>query len=739
MVGRQPWLAMLDSPRTPPLAAAPTPTRRWRRLGARLSYWLIVTLAIAVATPWTLIGSPERSLVQNLLFDEFQRWRPRVDAQPPPIRIVEIDDESLSRLGRWPWPRARLGQMIERLTDAGAAVVALDILLYDPGEADDDARLAASIKGRPVVLGDLFTDEANPARGTDKAGFAFAGDDPTGFAFQFRGAMAPLPAFSEAAAGIGFFNWKTDNDRVVRRVPLVLASDGRLAPSFAMEILRVAQGASSYTVKASNASGETGFGAKTGIVAVRNGDAVAMTGPRGDFRIHYARDDPRLRSAAWKLFEPGADLSGFKDQIVLIGVSAQAEFDIVATPLSPVYPGVRAHAEIISQILSGDRLSRPDWAPGAEFLYTLSLSALLAILLPFLSALSAAGIGAVVAGASTVGAWFAFSIYGLLLDPIVPTLSSGVVYLAGVTALFARKQSEARDIQQAFGRYVSPAVVARLAKDPNVLRLGGEERRVTLMFCDLRSFTALSEGKSATQLTHFLNDYLTPMTDVVLAANGTVDKYIGDAIMAFWNAPLDDPAHARHAVEAALNMRAALARLNARWSAGVEDYQPVKFGVGLNTGEVCVGNLGSLRRFDYSVIGDEVNVASRLESATKQFGVDIAVTEATRAEAPDFAWLEIDRVVFKNKTVPVGLYALAGDAALERSADFSDLAEGHAEMMARYRARDFEAARALAEALGPKAPAPVRGLYAFQARRFAALAAAEPATAWAPVLALEEK
>ncbi len=729
---------MPDSARTPP-SAAPTPPRRWRRLGVRLSYWLIVALAIGVATPWTLIGSPERSAVQNLLFDEFQRWRPRVETAIPPIRIVEIDDDSLARLGRWPWPRARLGQMIEKLTDAGAAAVALDVLLYDPGEAEDDAKLAAAIKGRPVVLGELFTNEGNPPRSAQKAGFAYAGDDPSGFAFQFRGAMAPLPAFADAAAGIGFFNWVAETDRVVRRVPLVLASGGRLAPSFAMEILRVAQGASSYTVKASNASGETAFGAKTGIVAVRDGAMVAMTGPRGDFRIHYAADDPRIRIAAWKLFAPDADLTDFQGRIVLVGVSAQAEYDIVATPLSPVVPGVRAHAEILSQILSGDRLIRPDWAPGAEFLYTLSLSALLAILLPFLSALSAAGVGFAAGTTSAVASWLAFSRYGLLLDPILPTLSSGAVYLVGVTALFARKQGEARDIQQAFGRYVSPAVVARLAKDPNVLRLGGEERRVTLMFCDLRSFTALSEGKSATELTHFLNDYLTPMTDVVLAASGTVDKYIGDAIMAFWNAPLDDPAHARHAVEAALRMREALARLNARWSAGVTGYQPVKFGIGLNTGEVCVGNLGSLRRFDYSVIGNEVNVASRLESATKQFGVDIAASEATRAQAPEFAWLEIDRVVFKNKSIPVGVHALAGDAELATSAEFADLAEGHARMMSHYRAHEFERARALAEFLAPKTPAPVRGLYAFQAQRFAALAAADLTPTWAPVLALGEK
>jgi adenylate cyclase len=711
---------------------------RWRRLGARLSYWIIVTLAILLATPWTIVNSPERSAAQNLLFDEFQRWRPRLATIPSPVRVVEIDDESLTRLGRWPWPRAKLARMIEKLTDAGAAVVALDIVLDYPGEAADDATLAAAIVGRPVVLGQYFTNDGNAPRLPEKAGFAFAGDDPTGFVVPYRGVMAPLPAFVAAAAGVGFLNWLPDNDRVVRRVPLVATSGGRLSASFAMETLRVAQGASTYTVKASNASGENAFGAHTGIVAVRNGDAVAMTGPRGDIRIHFARDEPSQRLPAWRLFEPGADLSGVKGQIVLIGVSAELLYDIVATPLSPDVPGVRQHAQILEQIVSGDSLSRPDWAPGAELLYTLSLSALLAVLLPFLSAMSAAGIGFVAATGSAAGSWLAYSQYGLLLDPILPTLCAGIVYLAGQTALFARKQGEARDIRQAFGRYVAPAVVARLAADPSVLRLGGEERRVTLMFCDLRSFTTLSEGKSATELTHFLNEYLTPMTDEVLAASGTVDKYIGDAIMAFWNAPLDDPAHARHSVEAALGMRAALARLNMRWSAG-RDVAPVRFGVGLNTGAVCVGNLGSLRRFDYSVIGDEVNVAARLESATKMFGVDIAATEATRAEAPEFAWLEVDQVVFKNKTVPVGIYALAGDAALGRSAEFAELAARHALMMELYRARNFAGAGELAQTLAPLAPAPVRGLYAFQQLRFAALAASEPPPAWSAVLALEEK
>ncbi len=331
--------------------------QRLRRLGARLSYWIVVTFAIVVAAPWTLVNSSERMAVQNLLFDEFQRWRPRVYAEPPPIRIVEIDDESIAKLGRWPWPRARLGEMIEKITDAGAAAVALDLLLYDPGDPEDDARLAAAIQGRPVVLGEIFTNEGNAPRLPDKAGFAFAGDNPTRFAFKFRGAMTPLPAFAKAAAGVGFLNWLPDLDRVVRRVPLVLRADDKLAPSFAMEALRVAQGASSYTIKSSNGSGEASFGAHTGMVAIQNGDLIAATGPRGDFRIHFAIDDPRLRVAAWKLFEPDPDLKTFAGAIVFIGVSAQQLFDIVATPLSPEAPGVRQHAEIVGQLLMNDHLS----------------------------------------------------------------------------------------------------------------------------------------------------------------------------------------------------------------------------------------------------------------------------------------------------------------------------------------------------------------------------------------------
>jgi len=278
---------------------------------------------------------------------------------------------------------------------------------------------------------------------------------------------------------------------------------------------------------------------------------------------------------------------------------------------------------------------------------------------------------------------------------------------------------------------------------PGALELGGLQRELTLLFCDIRGFTTISEGLNASELTHFLNQYLTPMTDAILDREGTIDKYMGDAIMAFWNAPLDDPDHAAHAVESALTMRETLVALNEGWRERAEaeerPFKPVRFGIGLNSGECCVGNLGSLRRFDYSAIGDEVNVASRLEGACKIFEVDIIGSETVHSEAPDFAWLEIDSVLVKGKTRPVGLYALAGDSTVARSEEFADLTRLHAAMLSAYRNRDFVGAISKAKEAAARAPTAVRGLYSYNLRRFSQLAESVQDADWRPLIALDEK
>ena len=716
---------------------------------ARL-YALTTTTACALALLAGIVGAPTRAGLQDLVFDQYQRWKPRPSTSDQPVRIVVVDEESLKRLGQWPWPREKIAVLVDKLKDAGVAAIAFDFLFSEKDRADDaatagktpDDAFAHAIEGAPVVLGSFVSDAPSGA-GSAKAGFVTAGDDATHFLTPSPGALAPLSQLAQHAAGVGFLNWRPDSDRVVRRVPLILNVDGSLHPSLAMEALRIAQGASTYIVKSSNASGETAFGEVYGVLQVRNGNLTIDTDPSGEIRVYFARPDPRRSIPAWKVLAPDADLSDLKGTIVFVGASAATLTDIVATPLSPVMPGVEAHAQIVEQILSGETLRRPDWGPAAEWMATAVICAALVATTWALAPQFAALVFAAVIGAIVAVSWFAFSRGGVLLEPTYPAFSAALVYFTGVSTLYAVKRHQEREIRAAFGRFVSPAVVARLAEMPGALELGGLQRQLTLLFCDIRSFTTISEGFNASELTRFLNEYLTPMTDTILDQTGTVDKYMGDAIVAFWNAPLDDPDHATHAVESALAMRRTLVALNEGWRERAEaagrSFKPVRIGIGLNTGECCVGNLGSLRRFDYSAIGDEVNVASRLEGACKIFEVDVIGSETTRAEAPDFAWLEIDSVLLKNKTRPVGLYALAGDAELATSDEFAALLRLHSAMLTAYRNRDFVAAVSLAKEAAARAPTAVRGLYSYNLRRFGQLAESAQDPDWRPLIALDEK
>ena len=554
---------------------------------ARL-YAATTTAACLLALLAGVVGAPTRAVMQDLVFDQYQRWKPRPYAFDRPVRVVEIDEESLKQLGQWPWPRERVAELVDKLKNAGAAAIAFDFLFSEKDRSDATAKagqtpddvFAHAIDGAPVVLGSFISDAPNGAAGSAKAGFVTAGDDATKFLTPSPGALAPLSQLAQHAAGVGFLNWRPDSDRVVRRVPLILNVDGSLHPSLAMEALRVAQGASTYIVKSSNASGETAFGEVYGVLQVRNGDLTIDTDPSGEIRVYFARPDPRRSIPAWKVLALGADLSDLQGTIVFVGASAATLSDIVATPLSPVMPGVEAHAQIVEQILSGQTLRRPDWGPAAEWMATAVICAALVATTWALAPQFAALVFAAVIGAIVAVSWFAFSRAGLLIEPTYPAFSAAVVYFTGVSTLYAVKRHQEREIRSAFGRFVSPAVVARLAEMPGALELGGLQRQLTLLFCDIRSFTTISEGFNASELTHFLNEYLTPMTDAILDRLGTVDKYMGDAIMAFWNAPLDDSDHARHAVGSALAMRETLVTLNQGWQKRAEaegrSFKPVR-------------------------------------------------------------------------------------------------------------------------------------------------------------------
>ncbi|MFO1116635.1 MAG: adenylate/guanylate cyclase domain-containing protein [Beijerinckiaceae bacterium] len=735
-------------------------------MGIRPSHIAAFGLPLIAMLVAGVFAGPELDGLREFSFDTYQRLRPRVWTPEQPVRIVDIDEESLAKLGQWPWPRTRLAQIVKIASDNGAATVGFDMVFAEPdrlspeffirdlpektreavvgalsGVVSNDQEFADAITQGNVVLGGILTHSGPKPDLPTKQGFAFAGDDPAPFLATFPSGAMPLPQLAASAAGIGILNYLPGRDQVVREAPLLAQLGDKIVPSLALECLRTAQGASTILVRSSNASGETAFGAQTGVNAIKVGDLVIAAGPHAERRIYYSRSQPGRFIPAWKILAGDFSKDELDGRILLVGASAAGVLDQRATPLDRVVPGVEVHAQIIEYALAGGDLVRPDWAPAAELfaglVFALAASLAAAFATPFFGALI--GIAAI-GGVGAVG-WFAFSSHGVLLDPLYPSLTVAVSYLAGLVELFRFERSQKAQVKNAFGRFVSPAVVERLASSPDRLALGGEARTITLMFSDLRDFTTLSEGLTANEIIAFMNDYLTPMSDLILASGGTIDKYIGDAIMAFWNAPLDDPDHARSACRTALSMRVALAAFNKVHSemsaAQGKPVHQVRFGVGLNTGDCSVGNLGSVRRFDYSAIGDPVNVASRIEGITKFYRFDLMASEDTQQAATDFAWLELDSVKLKGRDQPTKLYGLVGDPAVASTPDFQAWRDRHDAMLAKYRARAFIHASEMASDLSGEHPE-FAGFY----RHFAVLceeADAIPESEWSPVRKMTEK
>lgn len=677
------------------------------------------------------------SRLADLVFDAFQRAAPRAATADPGVVVVDIDEASLQRIGQWPWPRDRIGQAVDVLGGMGAAAIAFDMVFTEPDRTslgpqlqrlraqgidvqvpagavlDNDALFAASIARNPVVMGVALSDEGGRTLLPPVAGLSFAGSDPRDYLDATRGGLSNLPALTDAASGIGSFSFPPARDNIIRTLPLAAVAAGQVYPGLGVEALRVAQGASGLTLRSSDASGEVGAG-PVATTSVRVGVLELPVMADGRFRVHFSGMPHMTVIPAWQLLQDdGAALADkVEGRIVLIGTSAIGLRDIVATPRVAAEPGVNVHAELIDQALNQQFLQRPDWARGAEVLAavvaTLLLLAVLRLGRPVLSSLALL----VLVGGVFGGAWWAYRSHAMLLDPLPGLLCLLVVFLTMMPALLFLGNREKRFVRTAFARYLSPALVERLSQDAQALQLGGQTRQITVLFSDIRGFTTLSEQLSPDALTALLNHYLTPMTDVLLAHEATIDKYIGDAIMAFWNAPVDIADHPRKACLAALGMADAVAALNRTRDSAL------RIGVGLHCGDACVGNLGSQQRFSYSAIGDTVNLASRVEGLTKFYGVTVLVTEAVRAQAADLAFVEVDRVRVVGRGEPVVLHALLGDARHAVDAAFLALARHHAAMLASYRQGDFQQARALLQALGD-APAarPLQALHALYAQR----------------------
>ena len=599
-----------------------------------LSPWFaLLTLALLVG-----VRAADPSFVQSVrlrYFDTLITSKPVTQSKQ--VHVVNIDDASIERLGQFPFPRTQYANIIEDLYSRGAGLVVFNLFMPDNDRFGKDSGLADTLSRHPVVLPQVAVPEKQKAQAF-RPGVSEIGSPAHDFTVDYPGIQPNIPLFNTSAAGIGVVNVLPEIDGVTRRIPMVVSSGGLLYPSISLETLRVAVGDPSFQVKSSD----------RGIEAVRIPKfAKIQTDPIGRIWVDWSAN-PIQHSLV--------DLpKSFDGGIVIVGLTARGLNNPVATPRGGLFPHY-VQANVLDTLTSGTVISRPDWADGAEVLAIIILSIVIIFLTRWKYAIAPI---LLIIGSIYYVSRYVFSHQGILLDGIYPIISLSIVYGHAYTVKFISELNQKLQIKKQFGTYLSPAMVEKLQKDPSLLKLGGDSRELSIMFTDVRRFTAISEhyGADVQGLTKIMNRYMTAMTRKIIDNNGTLDKYIGDAQMAFWNAPLDDKDHALNAVKTGLEMLDDLDRFNEEITK--EGIPAFGMGLGINTGVVVVGNMGSEQRFDYTCLGDSVNLASRLEGQSKNYGVRIVLGQRTAELVQDtYPIIEMDTIAVKGKTQGVKVYTI---------------------------------------------------------------------------------
>ena len=637
-------------------------------------------------------------------FDTFQALFPRVTLEDDPVIVIDIDDESLNRLGQWPWSRNALASLTDKTQLS--AVTGFDIVFAEPDRtgskelqemykqepelvrilektADHDETFAASIKDHgTVVLGLAPNNNKTIYYDNQKFGLVTQGDDAKQFVPQYKGLQKNIALLEDASAGLGSMSIG-NNDSIVRTIPTFETINDKLIPSFPLELVRVAIGASTYQIKASNASSEEAFGEATGINHVKLGGLVMPTNPDGSLWIYPTPSKNLNIIPAWKVLNDEYDSSYFEGKVTIVGTSASGLFDLRSNAIEQNVPGVTIVAQFVQQIFSNTFLKRPDWLLGLEFLAGLVISVLMTIVIQRNGPVGGLAVFALGNGSVVYTSYYFFINHQYLVDPISPLVICLVAYLVITFFNFLFTELERSKVRTAFSQYLAPAMVEKLAQSSESLVLGGERKEMTFLFSDIRGFTAISEKyqKDPEGLTDLINQVLTVLSNEILATEGTIDKYMGDCIMAFWNAPTDQPDHRDRALQAAFAMQKALTNLNLDLERSEQDTLSV--GIGINSGQCIVGNMGSEDRFDYTVLGDAVNLASRLEGQCSHYGFEMILGEETAKTLQGHQIVELDMLAVKGKTEPVKIYT-----ALENF-DQSNFIEEHNQFLRFYRAKQW--------------------------------------------------
>jgi len=681
---------------------------RTRRFGTGRIVGLL--LLVSLLTLRILDPGPVEAVRLKSL-DIYQLIYPRVESQGL-VAIVDIDEQSLRTLGQWPWPRTIMAEMVAKIVEGGGTVIGFDVLFPEPDRSspevaaetfqglDDATRerlrhlpsndtiFANAIRASTVVLGRSgyrVSGAVPTAQVAVQTGIATVGPDPRLFLVEFPHLLRNLPVLDEAARGHGMFSVAPDRDGVVRRVPVVALAAGTIVPSLSLEMLRAATGSDAVLVKTD----------PSGVRSVGVGAFEIPTDGKGRVWLHYSPPSMSRYIPAVDLLRDRVPADALAGKMVLIGTSAAGLLDLKVTPVHPALPGVELHAQLLESALTGSTLSRPSYTAFIELALAALMSVLLIIQAPKVNAGTLFALGGITAAVTLGVSWYCFTGLDLLIDYTFPLLSSFLVYAVLVCTNYVTVSADRYRIRSAFSQYLSPDLVEQLAQSPEKLTLGGEQRELTVLFSDVRGFTAISElyRDNPQGLTALINRLFTPLTQDIMKRHGTIDKYMGDAIMAFWNAPLTDPDHEVNACEAAFAMLDSLKELNEQHRKDVDGDQaipPLRIGIGLNTGLCVVGNFGSDLHFNYSVLGDTVNLASRLEGLTKQYGVPILVGEKTaQAVRARFAVLEVDHLQVRGKRDLERIFTILGHANVIKSPDFADLVEKNDAMLAAYRGSDW--------------------------------------------------
>ena len=675
-------------------------------------------LVFAVLISFLPIFNPLQifSTLQNYSFDTFQRILPREVYPGDPVVIIDIDDRSLAEIGQWPWSRNQLANLTNQAY--AAAALGFDVVFAEPDRTNpenliasyplsevlikelgalpsNDGLFSQAIENHgTVVLGQALNNNKNNKPYKAKFGLVTQGDDPKQFVADYLGTQNNIKILDEAANGIGSMSIG-NNDAIVRQLPTFERIGDQLVPSLALEMTRVALGASTYQIKSSNASSEEAFGAHTGINNIKIGPLTIPTTADGNAWIYFTPTRNILTVSAADVVSGAVLPEFFEGKIALVGTSAAGLLDLRSTPTEKNIPGVTIIAQFIQQIFANEFLQRPDWLFGAEFLTGLILAVLITLSIHALGPIGGLSILILGSGGIIGLSYYFFKSKLFLVDPISPLIISLSVYVAVTFFNFLFTELERSRVRGAFAQYLSPEMVNRLAESSESLVLGGERKEMTFLFSDIRGFTKISEQykDDPEALTRLINQLLTVLSNPILDHGGTIDKYMGDCIMAFWNAPTDQANHRELAIKSAHAMNEALSKFNLELNEDL-DFK-LEIGIGINSGNCIVGNMGSDKRFDYTVLGDAVNLASRLEGQSSNYGLTMVIGENTYLEDSSFQIVEMDKIAVKGKSTPETIFTCFKPETNFMDGFFSQ----HEVFLSEYRQQNWQAAKAIIQEL----------------------------------------